>query len=71
MCIKVTDFGGKQICECCFEIIEKEIIERMGDILSWFVVILGQGKARLDNRIGKMREIERRFGNEIAGLDKI
>lgn len=38
--ISVTHFAGKQICDCCYEKIENEIISRMDDIIPWFIRIL-------------------------------
>ena len=32
----LTYFAGMQVADCCFEIIEAEIIRRMPSILSWF-----------------------------------
>jgi len=34
--VPYTQFAGKQICYCCFEKIENEIIRRMPDIVRWF-----------------------------------
>ena len=36
----MVDFAGKQICDCCFEKIEDEILGRMRDILPWFARLL-------------------------------
>ncbi|MDD5589043.1 MAG: hypothetical protein PHP92_03220 [Candidatus Nanoarchaeia archaeon] len=41
-----TVFAGLQICDCCFEKIENEILERMDDILLWYKNIL---KSRREN----------------------
>lgn len=34
--VAITEFADKQICDCCFEKIEGEIIHRMKYILKWF-----------------------------------
>lgn len=31
-----TNFGNKQICDCCFEKVENAVLARMDDILTWF-----------------------------------
>ena len=31
-----TDFAGLQVCECCFEKIEDEVLHRISDILAWY-----------------------------------
>jgi len=31
-----TEFAGLQVCECCFEKIENEILHRIHDILPWY-----------------------------------
>lgn len=43
-----TNFAGKQICECCFEIIEREILYRMKDILPWYTRYLATKRAKLE-----------------------
>ena len=34
--VPYTDFAGKQICYCCFEKIENEILIRIPEILKWY-----------------------------------
>ena len=31
-----TTFGGKTICECCFEHVEDAVLNEMGFVLPWF-----------------------------------
>jgi len=38
--IRRTDFAGIEVCDSCFEKIEREILRRMPDILPWFTRIL-------------------------------
>jgi len=38
--IPYTEFAGKQVCHCCFERIENEILRRMPDILSWYKKVI-------------------------------
>ena len=43
-----TYFAGKEICECCFEKIENEILHRMQDILPWYKRILDVKRKTLE-----------------------
>lgn len=43
-----TTFAGLQVCHCCFEKIEGEILCRMQDILPWFSRILASRRKRTD-----------------------
>lgn len=42
-----TNFAGKQICDCCFEKIETEILRRIPDIIDWYMRILEMRENRL------------------------
>ena len=56
--VTVTDFGGKEVCEECFEVIEGEILARMGDILPWYRRILDAKKAGIAKLDEKLQEVE-------------
>jgi hypothetical protein len=48
--VRYTEFAGLQVCECCFDKIENEILKRMPDILSWYKrVVESQKKSVQDN----------------------
>ncbi|MDR0475078.1 MAG: hypothetical protein LBH43_15565 [Treponema sp.] len=47
--IEVTTFAGAEVCGNCFERIEKEILRRMTDILSWYKRLLLSQKKDFDN----------------------
>jgi hypothetical protein len=57
--ISHTTFGGKQICECCFEAVENAVLQRMEDIIPWFTRIL-QARERqteaMQRLIAQLRE---------------
>lgn len=46
--ILFTDFGGLQVCECCFEEVEAAVLERMDDIIPWFIRILEKRQGKMD-----------------------
>jgi hypothetical protein len=48
-----TDFAGLVVCYACFEAIEKEILHRMPDILSWYKRIL-DSKTKLKKQVEEL-----------------
>ena len=53
-----TDFAGKQICECCFEKIEHEILCRMRDILPWYRRYLDSRRGDFDAAESALKAVE-------------
>lgn len=53
-----TDFAGIQVCECCFEKIENEVLLRMPDILKWYRQILNSKKKNLKEKDMLLRRVE-------------
>jgi len=43
-----ADFGGKQICQCCFEQIEDAVLSHIDDILPWYARILQARRTDLE-----------------------
>jgi len=44
-----TVFAGLTVCECCYETIEKAVLSRIDDILTWYQRILLQRRKVVDN----------------------
>jgi hypothetical protein len=57
--ISITTFAGKQVCDCCFEEIENEILSRMDDIIPWFTRILKAQHKNLENYDNMLKELEK------------
>jgi len=49
-CVSVlnTTFAGLDVCDCCFHLIEAEVLARMSDIIPWYIRRIKTRKARLD-----------------------
>jgi hypothetical protein len=57
--ISFTVFGDKQVCDCCFEIIEEAVLDRIDDIVSWFIRILKNKRKILEDREETLRELKK------------
>lgn len=63
--VRHTDFAGKQICDCCFEGIEREILRRMRDILPWYERILAHRRGLLvnaENNVDAVKQVSANCG---------
>lgn len=52
------DFGGRQICDCCFEEVEAAVLALMPRIIPWFIRILQSRRRQLEGQeamIGQLR----------------
>ena len=59
-----TSFGGKQICDCCFETIETAVLKRMEDIIPWYIRILNEKEKGIRQRKAQIKGLK-------AALEKI
>lgn len=57
--ITVTDFGEKQICDCCFETVENAVLARMTDIIPWYIRILESKQKNLRHRREQIAELKK------------
>jgi len=57
--IRWTTFARIQICENCFEEIEKEVLHRMSDILPWYKRILERKRKQLKEAQSQVNEIDK------------
>lgn len=57
-----TTFAGMEICEECFDSIEHEILNRMGDLLPWYARYLDRCEKNLKKRRDEMRTIKKGSG---------
>ena len=57
--IAVDNFGDRQICPCCFEKVEKAVLENMGRILPWFLRILMSKKKTIEDLEQVVRDIQK------------
>lgn len=48
-------FGDLTVCECCFEMVEKEILRRMPQIIAWYTRILKSRRGKLEGQEAQMR----------------
>ena len=62
--IRMTDFAGKRICECCFGKIEFEILARMPSILTWYIKII----KNKDNQIQEAKQLIDNIIKEVNNL---
>ena len=53
-----TVFAGLTVCDCCFEKIENEILDRMPNILLWYRRILNSRKERVDYQSNILKTVE-------------
>ena len=53
-----TDFAGKLVCDCCFEAIEEEVLDRLPDILPWAKRILTQTRDSLQRGLDQAQAVE-------------
>lgn len=56
-----TDFAGLQVCDCCYERIEQEILYRIHDILIWYGKILDRQKRTLVANEDALADVEKRI----------
>lgn len=54
--IGLANFGGLEICDCCFEKVEDAVLARMGDIIPWFARSLKAKRASLERFEGMVSE---------------
>lgn len=54
-----TEFAGKQICDCCYEKIESEILRRMKDVLIWYRHIQDTRRNQVENTEVLLQAVER------------
>lgn len=59
--ICITEFAGKEICDCCFKKIEDEIFRRISDIIPWYKRILEHHKRRINKHYKMLKEKARPF----------
>jgi len=52
-----TDFAGACICGDCFEGVEKEILHRMPDIISWYCRILKTKEETIKKQKEQLKDI--------------
>ena len=46
-----TTFAGVEVCECCYEAVEKEVLSRMNSILQWYSrIVTAKEKALQESR---------------------
>lgn len=58
--ISYTRFGRLQVCDCCFEEIENEILHRIDDIIPWLIRIIEARKkytAQQEAAIARLRRV--------------
>jgi len=55
--VSSTDFAGKQVCDCCFEKIEREILYRMPDILKWYSKIVAKRKESVEQADNALKAV--------------
>lgn len=53
-----TDFAGLDVCECCFEAIETEILRRIQNILPWYRGLLNAERRHLRAAEKQLRATE-------------
>jgi len=53
----VVWFGGKQICDCCFEKIEQAVLDNMDDILPWYRRIIEVRKKHVNKNDENLKAV--------------
>jgi len=48
--VRYTDFAGITVCECCFGEVEREVLNRIMNIIPWYTRILKSKDNELEER---------------------
>jgi hypothetical protein len=56
--IAIDHFGDKQICDCCFALVEAAVIQAMPNILPWYIRLLKTRQARLEELFGNLGKLK-------------
>ena len=71
--IAFVQFGGVQVCDCCFGDVEAAVIRAMPDILPWFIRILQSRRLALKEQkqlvadlVAAIKEIEASADSPVA-----
>ncbi len=58
-----TSFAGLDICNCCFEKIENEVLGRMGQILPWYKRLLLARRKSLEKHEQDCKNVDKAQGD--------
>lgn len=52
-----TEFAGMEVCDACWVEIENSVLERMPQIIRWYVEILSSQRLKLSTKERQVREL--------------